>query len=282
MNRKIMLAFLLIMAVSTLSILSVKPAFAETSIPMPYVPEFSVTYIASSYTVSSTNQYTGATVTTTYPNDTVQIVILNQGFNPIVNGSITVGLYYNVQEEGHFSNGDDWVGISSYSPANNSEYTVINYVVGTSGGMPQVPAGGQVDFQVQAFIGYGTQVFNPTANGAATGSGVPLYYNVYTGEKSAWSNTQTITATNGSTSTSISANSPYPTYSPTPIPASTSTLTSPNTTVTPQNPTTGVQTKIGGGFNWTRIALFGAIAVIVALVIAVVALARRNERIGKK
>lgn len=288
MNRKIALALILVMAVSTLSIVTVKPAFARNTIPTPYVPEFSVTYIASSYSVNTTNTDTGATVTNTYANDTVQIVILNQAFNrnALENGT-ALSLTYNVQEEGHFSNGNYWNPISTWVDASNSEYTVISYEVTLYTGSfapiwstsdAEVTAGGQVDFQVEATIGYWITVPSPYSFYGAS---------AFTGESSGWSNTQTITIANGSTSTSIS-NSPYPTPSPTPLATLTplpmnSTVTtqsqttpnpmiSPNPTVTPQNPTTAIQPKTDADVSWIQIALIIAVVVIAALVVVVVAL----------
>lgn len=347
MNRKTVLALIAILAVSTLGIISVKPAFAQPSIPTPYVPEFSVTYVASSYSVNYTNSDTGATVTNIYANDTVQIVILNQAFNPNALGNGTaLSLRYSVREEGHFSGGNDWNTFSS-TGASNSVYTFITTEVSLYNGSyppvwPQVTAGGQIDFQVQAFIGYGTQV--------PFGSPPAYYYTQWTGQNSAWSSTQTITIADGSTSTSISNSPPYPTPSP---PATSNTETiwayagdggsinpngmvnvasgdnqaftitpdsgykiagvevngvsvgaistytffdvqstenitatftptgapaqASNPTSTPQGPTAGIQNKTGAGVNWTQIALFTAIAAVAALVIAVVALARRNK-----
>lgn len=354
-NRKIVLALIIAMAISPLSIIAVKPAFAQTSIPTPYVPEFSVTYVASSYSVNYTNSETGVTTAYTYANDTVQIVILNQAFdtNALENGTI-LSLSYNVREEGHFSNGNGWDTLAS-TPASNSAYTVICYDVSLYNGSqppvwPQVTAGGKIDFQVQASIGYSTQVLLYP----------PDYYSSYwTGQNGAWSNTQTITITNGSTTTSISGSPSYPTASPSlPAPntdtiwayaagnggsinpagmvsvtsggnqtftimadngyqiadvkvngvsvgtissytfddvqseenitaeftlidgsSSTPTQTSapPNTTDSPQNPTTGTRTNILADFNLTQTVLFAAVAVSAALVIAVVAIAYKRK-----
>jgi hypothetical protein len=60
-----------------------------------------------------------------------------------------------------------------------------------------IPLGGQIDFQVQAIAGYVTRVY-----GTPTPPWTESYRDVFTGEKSGWSNTQTITVdANGSTST---------------------------------------------------------------------------------
>ncbi len=173
--------------------------------------------------MNTTNTDTGATVTHTYANDTVQIVILNQAFNAnaLENGT-TLSLTYNVQEEGHFSNGNEWNTISTWVPASNSEYTVISYEVTLYNGSyapiwTQVTAGGEVDFQVEATIGYWITVPSPYSLYGAED---------FTGQSSGWSNTQTITIANGSTSTSITASPhPTPTISSTPVLTPTATLT---------------------------------------------------------
>jgi hypothetical protein len=73
------------------------------------------------------------------------------------------------------------------------------YVIG------EVPSGGQIDFQVQAIAGYVTTI---------QGGFVPPFgytgYDVFTGEKSGWSNTQTITISESQTPSSSPANSPTP------------------------------------------------------------------------
>jgi hypothetical protein len=65
----------------------------------------------------------------------------------------------------------------------------------------EIPSGGQVDFQVQAIAGYITRIY---------GTPVPpwpeSYHDVFTGEASGWSNTQTI---------AIDANAAKPSENPT-------------------------------------------------------------------
>ena len=230
-GKSFLLILIVLLAVSSLII--VKPACAQ-SIPTPSAPEFSVTYIESSYSVNTTNTDTGTTVTHTYANNTVQIVILNQAFdaNALENGT-ALSLTYNVQEEGHFSSGNDWGTISNWVSASNSEYTVISYDVTLyngsyspiwNTGQAEVTAGGQVDFQVEATIGYWIRVPSPYSLYGAED---------FTGESSGWSNTQTIAITNGSTSTSITASS---SLNPTPTPSSLNSTSTPTPTSTPNVP----------------------------------------------
>jgi len=280
------------MAISTLSIVTLKPVSAQTStsssgVPKPFVPIFSLKYVNSSYSISttSTNPYTGANVvkTNTYINDTIEVVIENQPFNAPQNvapqnGNITnltyLSLYYIVQEKGHFAN--QW-NVGSPVLASNSENTTVNFgFSGENGSLGEtqlapVPYGGKVDFQVEAVIGWYGNVFQDD-DGMITDT--PQFNNV---TSSGWSNTLTITIPSGVTSASISSTSPYPTLSPTVTSTPNSTPTLPSSTIspnprgTPQNPTTGIQTKTRTGFNWTQIALLIAVAIIVSLVAAVVA-----------
>jgi len=203
-------------AISCLTLLTVKPAFAQ-SIPTPSVPEFSVTYVPSTYSLVSADQYT-PNETNTYTNNTIEFVIKNQPFSPIelANGT-ALNLYYSIEEKGHFS--DLWNDYSAWDfyPATDSNYTVIYVEFGGDNGTEMgsllslngVPAGGQVDFQIQASIGYFTTIVSNSP------VGLP-YYTEFTGESSGWSNTQTITISASSTSSS-----PTPTLSPTATPTPT-------------------------------------------------------------
>jgi hypothetical protein len=90
--------------------------------------------------------------------------------------------------------------------ASNSEYTDIFLGLPFLFGVENPPVGSQVDFQVQALIGHIDYL----------GDG---FYS-YTGQKSDWSNTQTITVGESQTPTPSPTTSPTPTPSsaPTPIP----------------------------------------------------------------
>lgn len=296
-----MLAFILIIAISTLSIISVMPAGAQ-SIPTPSAPQFSVQYISYTYNIAPTytiNPYTGQNETTTpgYQtiNETIVFTIKNQPFTPYTdsNGNY-IGLYYNFRYKGNY--GDQWnyypfylftnsvtnqsqiQTTHSYGPysggpfvyysASSSEYTIISITLNalTIGGYEGIPNNSLVDFQTQAQIGHIADISSDLLAGD--------FYN-FTGESSDWSNTQTLTINYNQNSTSSNQ-----TTLPTSTQIPTSTQTSSNSTATPQNPTTGVQTKTGTDFNWTQIALFAAIAVIVVLAVSVIALLRRQPRMG--
>ncbi len=218
------------MAISSLII--VKPASCQTT---PSVPEFTLKYVDYSYDVPPTygiNQYTGQNVTIQagyhVDNRTMVFTIKNQPFTSYNDSSGNyIGLYYNFRVKGHY--GDEWTyypfgtnGVSTWLygrfdsgslsspeyPASNSDYTTASINFYSLFNEQNVPAGSQLDFQVQVLIGQVNIVYTELMAGDG--------YN-FTGESSDWSNTQTITIANGATSTSISSSTsanPTPTSTP--------------------------------------------------------------------
>jgi hypothetical protein len=215
------LAFTLVLAIaiSSLTLLTIKPVNAQP-ISKPSVPDFTVQYFDNVVNVApttSTNPYTGQNVTegkVSYHNATIVFTIKNQPFTPYTNSNGSfIGLYYNFRYKGHYE--DKWTyfpftpyGITStpwngmlvasgslpYFPQSVTANTTFTLGIGTFVG-PDIPYGGQLDFGVQAQIGYI----------AVAGGGSPslgTYYN-FTGESSDWSITRTITipATANSTPT---------------------------------------------------------------------------------
>jgi hypothetical protein len=171
---------------------------AETSISKPAVPEFTVKLVDRSYDVpssSSIDPYTGQIVI--HPgyhveNKTIEVTIKNQPFIPTNIYGWNTSFYYNVRIKGHYA--DDWIAL--YPPADNplkpsnSDYTTLSLT-------QSYPSNAQIDFQVEAMIGY----VSHTTEFAS-------WY--FTGEESGWSNTQTITIGESQTPTSPPANSPTP------------------------------------------------------------------------
>jgi hypothetical protein len=164
---------------------------AQTSISKPSVPEFTVAVVSHPFEVppyNLTDTYTG--VVTTYlgyheENSSVEVTIKNQ---PFVSTQMTDGnwthLYYEVRFKPTFEP-TDWVYYGEdEGTTNQPEYTVIS--------MPTYlcPAnlrnGSQIDFQVQARIGY-----EPEGRS-------------FNGESSDWSNTQTLMIGN----TTLTQNTP--------------------------------------------------------------------------
>jgi hypothetical protein len=235
MSKRATLLLITVLAVSSLIVFS--SAFAQ-AIPKPSVPEFNVKLIDSSYVIPETttiDPYTGQTVT--HPSQhvearTIEIRIKNVPFTPfeIENGSNTysVGFFYNVRWKGHFE--EEWHEV--YNPN-------VNGFLGRDSGIETVfsrqgeyssteglklyyqgliatfPPDAQVDFQVEAMIGYIHHVV-----------AIPFSADVFEGETSGWSATQTITISESQTLTPSPASTPTPTppnfgptSSPSPEPA---------------------------------------------------------------
>jgi len=182
---------------------------AESSIPKPSVPQFTIETVDSSYDVppitsSSTNPYTGEVTTTTTPgylaeNITTILKIVNQPFTPYQiqqnDDSFTINLFYNIQIKGHYVK--DWTNYRynngssdrNLSQDYNSQFTIVKID-------EYLPGEGKVDFRVQALEGY--------QRGVNVYPGVPGQHWMIIGSASDWSNIQTITFPTTSKSTSTS------------------------------------------------------------------------------
>ena len=238
----------------------------------PSVPEFTVAYVDHSYDVPvthwvTTNPYTGEQITHSsggehVDNRTIDVTIRYQPFTPFLDGNQTVQLYYSIRSKGHF---DDWTDstsihtMSEISPSGNS-----NTIVSINIQYWDVPQGGQIDFQVQAYYSY---VTNTYSGSCFTGSSTTRV-----GE-SAWAGTQTITVGNPSTPgpTYPAFTTPYPTfnpYNPTPTP---NYPCSPTVTPSQPNIITGVLTSLG----WEQIAIIAMIVIIACFVVVVAILLRK-------
>jgi len=219
MSKMATLLLITVLVVSSLVI--VGSVFAQ-SIPKPSVPEFTVELVDSSYDVPTTysiDPFTGENVTHEgyhVKSTSIQVKIKNKPFtsfwiqeNPLA-ANWTVNFFYNIRMKGHFS--EDWIEL--YNPSDGyvhqdseSEYTVRTYtwgggdadsILGTK--MIRIPVGAEVDFQVEAMIGY--------VHRDASTFWAPW---VFEGEKSGWSGTQTITILDNQT--------PTPSLEPTPTPS---------------------------------------------------------------
>jgi hypothetical protein len=259
-KRAISLLFIIILAVSSLIVIETVAALA--SIPKPSVPEFTLEYVDASYevpptTTSTTDPYTNKTTTTTIPgyhveNKTIQATIANN-----IGAS-----YYNFRYKGHYT--DKW-NYYPFSPS-SSGYSLgdtfsVPYKASTSSytvaALPayffqSIPAGGEVDVQVQALFGN----FDAIPYGHIIDVGGPTYDFIFKGETSDWSNTQTITI-NGSA----------PTTTPTTSPSQYSTAT-------PDSQSDANQQ----GLSWTEISLFAALGVIIVLLIVIPFICRRQTK----
>jgi len=201
----------LIIAMSCLTLLKIKPTNAQT-IPKPSVPEFSLRYVEN------------------IDNRSIEVVIHDQlpAKYSVGDGIGTVLLYYNIQWKNHSEN--SWNAYSpnyyyiqenlsdelvlatnaitpQYAISNNSIErvplpTIVTFLLGRSYNfryMDNFLAGQKIDFQVKAFFGN-----YPEA---------PSHYGgtyMFVGSQSDWSPTQTLT---------IPESNPSPTATPSPSPS---------------------------------------------------------------
>jgi hypothetical protein len=217
------------------SLLTIQSANAQT-IPKPSVPDFSLKFINTSYSVI--DPYTG--ISQQIDNSTIEVKIQNQ---PITysNNNVTYHLYYNIRTRPHFEGG--WTerypvidrANSPYNADNkswssskyltdefhspllselNSDYTVVSYSLNGDNAFYQfsgLPSNAQIDFEVEAIVGHDSRAWyvqHPL---------YPEYGGFYEpaiayDTDSGWSNTQTITIPEGTISISTS---PAPKQTPT-------------------------------------------------------------------
>jgi hypothetical protein len=268
-TSKIAILCLLLLTIIVGSNLTIEAA--NSTISKPSVPEFTLRYVDRSYAVGATYDidiYTGMNVTTHEAYyvqlKTIELTIKNQAFTEFKDSdNHSINLYYSVRMKGH--SGGSWTYPNygdyyvegkpeiNYVRANTDSVTVITYgLVGNNGTVDyycfDIPAGGRADFQVQAFIGY----YNRTT---FTGMLGESHQDVFTGESSDWSDTQTITVDNSSAVTS----SPAP---------SSSTSASQNPTLTVGQPSSGDSVLFGLG--WIGVAVVVLLALIAVLLVLVV------------
>jgi hypothetical protein len=234
-SKTFALLLTLIIAMSCLTLLAVRPAYAQ-SFAKPYIPEFSVQYVNHPYDLAPTttvDPYTGKTIVTSqgghFDNFSIEVKIKNQAFKSTIDSSGNhTSLYYNLRFKGHFENETNWKYYSviptdygsashpvdpfqtgargsQYLDASKSDYstfTLPNWQVGN------VPQGGQIDVQVQTLIGHD----NKHDWGMGQFGEMITYY--FEGEYTDWSTTQTVTIDKSTALTPT-----YTPYSPTPTPS---------------------------------------------------------------
>jgi len=244
-SKTFALILTLIIAISSPSVI-VKPADAQT-IPMPSIPEFTLRFVDASYTTSTVNSYNGQTETQQIRNNSVEVIIKNQLFNYANN---SYGVYFNVRVKPHFENASWWLEVyqprtstslppdvngSTYtyawyladnSPKQSGEQTSVSFALANvakgydlgfyygyqqfSSILLNIPTDGQLDFQVQALVGHGSErwavlTHDPLHRYDDTFGFVPaIAYDLASG----WSNIQTINLGDGSVA---NANSSDPT-----------------------------------------------------------------------
>jgi hypothetical protein len=231
-KRKNILSMIIVLLASGLMV--TKTSSASDSMAKPSVPEFTVKFVNSSYTVTTTNPYTGINESKLVSNDSIEIIIKNQ---PFLGYSNDYRIYFNVRAKPHFEgnwteiyrlqnltssyNADGAFSFAEYvshdSPTqSNSSYTNITFPVvptelyqasgydiqryhteeGVEEGvyfafLSAIPYEGQLDFQVEALVGHGAQVYvndHPLAPYPIGHYGQAIAFDTTSG----WSNTQTI------------------------------------------------------------------------------------------
>lgn len=234
------------------------PKVSASSIPKPSVPEFTVQFVDNSYdipTTYTTDPYTGQQITNPgrhVENKCIIVKIKNQQYQPFKNEyEQTIDLYYNIRIKGNYE--DNWTIL--YRPVYgipkatiDSDYTVFSYTWNERGDTwlgswaITLRYGAKADFQVQAMIG---RIADPG----------PFSAEVFDGESSDWSSTQTVVI-GEVTPTSAPTNQPM---QPTP----TSTLTA-----TPDQAVT--QTDVALGLSWEQTIIATMCIAIVVLAAALV------------
>jgi hypothetical protein len=214
-------SLILVVVLAASSLIMVESASAQ-SIPKPSIPEFTAQIVAYPYDIPTTHSidpYTGKDITNQgyhVENRSIEVRIKNQPFTTFNDSGWIVDFYYNVRVKGHYA--QNWTEL--YNPIVNpelysvgSQYTIFNYPEEYSGsegmhfGIGTFPVRGQVDFQVEAMMGYVHRVYNPNAKEQYN-----MFPWVFDGELSGWSNTQTVTIPETSATPS---SSPNPTPTPT-------------------------------------------------------------------
>jgi hypothetical protein len=210
-GKYLSLFLVVLLSVSILWIIT--PSSAQTTpditpypeIPKPSVPQFTVKLIDSSYDIpafASINPYTGQTTTQPIQHieaRTIEIRIKNEAITPfevkLGTSTWTAGLQYNIRWKGHFednwhnlfSASDGYFGSDSENPetifAPQGEYSPAEGLKMKIQGMHTTfPPNSQLEFQVQAMIGFIHRVVTPIPGGGWT----------FTGQTSDWSSSQTL------------------------------------------------------------------------------------------
>src|SRR4030042_381493 len=140
MHKSFALAIIIFILVVS-SMIIIKLSFA--SIPKPSVPEFTVKDVASSYSVTTTDPYTGLDVTKQHSNNTIQVTIENQPLS-----DSTHHIYYNIRTRPHF--GGNWTELYPVYDQPNAPYnwdtktwTYSKYLV-----YPNTPKQSNTDYTV--------------------------------------------------------------------------------------------------------------------------------------
>ena len=244
-SKSFALFIILIIATSSLSLLIVRPASAQTpmpspvSIPKPSIPEFTLKFVHTYYFETTTDPNTGVNRTQQYDNNTIAVTIKNQPYADSINGS-NYHLFYDVRMKPHLEKkwtelypleshynrefksylDDRSPYVSGITPLeSDSEYTSVSLTYyhpplnSERNSFPPFPltSNTQVDFQVEAVVGHDSQAWiadhiqSPVLGG---------HYAPATAfdTSSSWSSTQTITMPDTSASASLNPTPTVPEF----------------------------------------------------------------------
>jgi hypothetical protein len=253
-------------------LLAVSSALIDNSVKAasnPSIPTFTVQYVDRSYDVAptyKTDPYTGQTVIDQagYYVDkrTIDVTIQNQPFASFLQNGNQTALYYYIRHKGHFENWPQDAGINYVGTiqADTSASTLVSFPLDYW----NIPAGGQVDFQVRAAIGYSYTSITGLCGESTSKNFVSL-------GQSDWSSTQTITVDNPIIATPTPP--PYTGPTTTAEPYSTATpapTQNPTATSTPSQPGTQKGVFFGASFDLEQTVLIVMAVVIVALSVALI------------
>ena len=262
MRKYVGVILIVILALS--SLIFIGPVNSE--ITNPSVPEFTVKLFDFSHDILPTNTidpFTGQTITDAGSHVEARIIeikIKNEPFTPFVvtEGSTnwTAYFFYNIRWKGHYEQG--WHEIynpsDDFLPRNEGSETIYSTQgkysstdglrLDTNGVYVTLPLGGEVDFQVEAMIGYTHRVVE---------GGIAPWY--FFGETSGWSNTQTLTIDANAPTTTPNASTTSPALT-----GSTSPMQSPTATL--QQTDSQSDVLFGPIWEQTAIIIFGIIIVI--------------------
>ena len=195
-SKSFAIFIILIIAISSISLIMVKPAFAQ-SIPTPSVPEFTIEPVGPSFDIPPTYSFNSSSgffyVNEGYHFEysTVEVIIKNQAFTNQTNIDY---LLYNVRLKPHNYPDSYWQelfnpNLDGFPIQTSSNFTIIPIAAeGATELQYQIAAGATTDVQVKAMIGHIERGFN----GNATNQ-IEMYPYVFVGQTSGWSDTHTVT-----------------------------------------------------------------------------------------
>jgi len=153
LSKNFVLALISILVVSGLLTVSLADVQAVSK---PAVPQFSVQIVNHPYDVppkTSTHPHTGETITQPgyrENNKSIEVTIKNQSFTPYTNTEgHKCNLYYKVYFKGHFEDEQNWAVFNEPTLQSDSQHTVVSKKYRNT-----YPVGTQLDFRVEAIIGY--------------------------------------------------------------------------------------------------------------------------------